>query len=95
MRLLNHVSLTPLIQIFAVEAIRKAGLKLKGNIEQSGVVDEETTGVRNAGMGYLVENGYIQANKIDAIVITEPLNTTNVCCGRMLSCLWVPIIVLR
>jgi len=69
-------------QIFAVEAIRRAGLKLKGNIEQSGVVDEETTGVHNAGMGYLVDNGYIQADKIDAIVITEPLNTTNVCCGH-------------
>lgn len=69
-------------QIFAVEAIRGAGLKLKGNIEQSGVVDEETTGVRNAGMGFLVDNGYIKADEIDAIVITEPLNTTNVCCGR-------------
>ncbi|KAF9814021.1 hypothetical protein IEO21_05324 [Rhodonia placenta] len=69
-------------QIFAVEAIRGAGLKLKGNIEQSGVVDEETTGVRNAGMGFLVDNGYIKADEIDAIVITEPLNTTNVCCGH-------------
>jgi len=69
-------------QIFAVEAIKRAGLKLKGSIEQSGVVDEETTGNRNAGMGYLVDNGYIRADKIDAVVITEPLNTTNVCCGR-------------
>lgn len=69
-------------QIFAVEAIKRAGLKLKGNIEQSGVVDEETTGIRNAGMGYLVDNGYIRADQIDAVVITEPLNTTNVCCGH-------------
>ncbi|KAI0958188.1 hypothetical protein AcV7_004074 [Taiwanofungus camphoratus] len=69
-------------QIFAVEAIKEAGLKLKGNIEQSGVVDEETTGNRNAGMGYLVDNGYVRADKIDAVVITEPLNTTNVCCGH-------------
>ncbi|KZT67140.1 acetylornithine deacetylase [Daedalea quercina L-15889] len=69
-------------QIFAVEALRKAGLKLRGNIEQSAVVDEETTGIHNAGMGFLVDNGYIRADKIDAIVITEPLNTTNVCCGH-------------
>ncbi|KAH9928761.1 acetylornithine deacetylase [Amylocystis lapponica] len=69
-------------QIFAVEAIRRAGLRLCGTIEQSGVVDEETTGVRNAGMGFLVENGHIRADKIDALVITEPLNTTNVCCGH-------------
>lgn len=72
-------------QIFAVEAIKEAGLKLKGSIEQSGVVDEETTGNRNAGMGYLVDNGYVRADKIDAVVITEPLNTTNVCCGRASS----------
>ncbi|GBE81625.1 hypothetical protein SCP_0313540 [Sparassis crispa] len=69
-------------QVFAVEAIRKAGLKLKGSVEQSGVVDEETTGNQNAGMGYLVDQGYIRADKIDAVVITEPLNTTNVCCGH-------------
>lgn len=92
-RQLSSASLTPLTQIFAVEAIRKAGLKLRGNLEHSGVVDEETTGVRNAGMGYLVENGYIQADKIDAIVITEPLNTTNVCCGRTLFYMW-PFVLL-
>ncbi|PCH43823.1 succinyl-diaminopimelate desuccinylase [Wolfiporia cocos MD-104 SS10] len=69
-------------QIFAVEAVKKAGLALKGDVEQSGVVDEETTGNHNAGMGFLIDNGYINASKIDAIVITEPLNTTNVCCGH-------------
>ncbi|KAF8754636.1 Peptidase dimerization domain [Rhizoctonia solani] len=45
-------------------------------------VDEETTGVRNAGMGYLVEQRYIARGKQDAVVITEPLNTTNVCLGH-------------
>ncbi|KZT04652.1 acetylornithine deacetylase [Laetiporus sulphureus 93-53] len=69
-------------EIFAVEAIKRAGLRLEGNIEQSGVVDEETTGIHNAGMGFLVDSGHIRADKIDAVVITEPLNTTNVCCGH-------------
>ncbi|CAE6350087.1 unnamed protein product [Rhizoctonia solani] len=69
-------------QIFAVEVLRKAGIPIRGTIEQSGVVDEETTGIRNAGMGYLVEQRYIARGKQDAVIITEPLNTTNVCLGH-------------
>ncbi|CAE6511283.1 unnamed protein product [Rhizoctonia solani] len=69
-------------QIFAIEALRKAGIPIRGTIEQSGVVDEETTGNRNAGMGYLVEKGYIARGKQDAVIITEPLNITNVCLGH-------------
>ncbi|KAF8600124.1 succinyl-diaminopimelate desuccinylase [Ceratobasidium sp. AG-I] len=69
-------------QIFAIEVLRKAGITLHGTVEQSGVVDEETTGIRNAGMGYLVEQGYIARGKQDAVIITEPLNTTNVCLGH-------------
>ncbi|CAE6477939.1 unnamed protein product [Rhizoctonia solani] len=69
-------------QIFAIEALRKAEIPIRGTIEQSGVVDEETTGIRNAGMGYLVEQGYIARGKQDAVIITEPLNTNNVCLGH-------------
>lgn len=69
-------------QIYAVEAIRRAGLHLQGTIEQSGVVDEESTGNRNAGMGLLVERGYIAAGRTDYVVITEPLNVDNVCLGH-------------
>ncbi|CAE6458124.1 unnamed protein product [Rhizoctonia solani] len=69
-------------QIFAIEALRKAAIPIRGTIEQSAVVDEETTGIRNAGMGYLVEQGYIARGKQDAVIITEPLNTTNVCLGH-------------
>ncbi|KAG9128146.1 hypothetical protein FRC07_004258 [Ceratobasidium sp. 392] len=36
-------------QIFAIEALRRAGIPIHGTVEQSGVVDEETTGNRNAG----------------------------------------------
>ncbi|QRV78673.1 Gly-Xaa carboxypeptidase [Ceratobasidium sp. AG-Ba] len=63
-------------QIFAVETLRRAGIPIHGTVEQSGVVDEETTGNRNAGMGYLVEQGYIARGKQDAVIITEPLNVS-------------------
>jgi succinyl-diaminopimelate desuccinylase len=69
-------------QIYAVEAIRRAGLQLQGTVEQSGVVDEESTGNRNAGMGYLVERGYISSERTNYVVITEPLNVDNICLGH-------------
>lgn len=69
-------------QIYAVEAIRRAGLQLHGTIEQSGVVDEESTGNRNAGMGLLVERGYISSEHTTYVVITEPLNVDNICLGH-------------
>lgn len=69
-------------QVYAVEAIRRAGLRLQGTVEQSGVVDEESTGNRNAGMGLLVERGYISAEHTNYVVITEPLNVDNICLGH-------------
>jgi succinyl-diaminopimelate desuccinylase len=69
-------------QAYAIEAIRRAGFHLQGTVEQSGVVDEESTGNRNAGMGYLVERGYIHPDKTNYVVITEPLNADNICLGH-------------
>ncbi|GCE16864.1 ArgE/DapE family deacylase [Dictyobacter kobayashii] len=69
-------------QVYAVEAIRRAGLQLQGTVEQSGVVDEESTGNRNAGMGLLVERGLISSERTDYVVITEPLNIDNICLGH-------------
>jgi succinyl-diaminopimelate desuccinylase len=80
-------------QIYAIEAIRRAGLQLQGTIEQSGVVDEESTGNRNAGMGLLVERGYIAQGKTDYVVITEPLNVDNICLGHR-GALWGEITTL-
>ncbi|HVU70187.1 MAG TPA: ArgE/DapE family deacylase [Ktedonobacteraceae bacterium] len=74
-------------QIYAVEAIRRAGLRLLGSVEQSGTADEESTGNRNAGVGTLVERGYIAAGKTDYVVITEPLNVENICLGHR-GALW-------
>jgi len=64
-------------QIIAVEALRRAGLK--PNVHQSAVPDEETVGVRNAGMGWLVEQGLLEG---DAVIITEPFGPDGVGIGH-------------
>ena len=64
-------------QVIAVEALRRVGFA--GTIVQSAVPDEETVGVRNAGMGWLVEQGLIEA---DALIITEPFGPDGVGIGH-------------
>jgi succinyl-diaminopimelate desuccinylase len=66
--------------IFAVEAIRRAGLKLNGSIEQSATVDEESGGF--AGVAYLASKGYVSRDAVDYVVITEPLDYDRVCLGH-------------
>jgi len=66
--------------IFAVEAIRRTGVKLGGGIEQSATVDEESGGF--AGMAYLASHGYVQRDRTDFVIITEPLNVDRVCLGH-------------
>ncbi len=66
--------------IFAVEAIRRAGVKLAGAVEQSATVDEESGGF--AGVAYLAQNGYVSQDAIDYVVITEPLNYDRICLGH-------------
>ncbi|KAM0749199.1 succinyl-diaminopimelate desuccinylase [Meredithblackwellia eburnea MCA 4105] len=68
--------------VYAVEALKRAGIVVKGTIEQSFCVDEESTGVRNAGAGWLVEQGHVTPETVDGVVITEPLNVENVCLGH-------------
>jgi succinyl-diaminopimelate desuccinylase len=66
--------------IFAVEAIRREGVRLSGTVEQSGTVDEESGGF--AGVAYLAERGYIHRDRTDYVIITEPLNVDRVCIGH-------------
>lgn len=66
--------------IFAVEAIRRAGVELYGSVEQSATVDEESGGL--AGVWYLSQNGYFNSDRIDYVVITEPLNYDRICLGH-------------
>jgi succinyl-diaminopimelate desuccinylase len=66
--------------IYAVEAIRRAGVGLAGRVEQSGTVDEESGGF--AGMAYLAQRGYVSRDRTDFVIITEPLNVDRVCLGH-------------
>lgn len=66
--------------IFAIEAIRRAGVKLAGSVEQSATVDEESGGF--AGVAYLAQRGHFRREAIDYVVITEPLNYDRICLGH-------------
>jgi succinyl-diaminopimelate desuccinylase len=66
--------------ILAVEALRRAGVRLAGSIEQSATIDEESGGF--AGMAALCERGRISRERTDFVVITEPLGVDNVCLGH-------------
>ncbi len=66
--------------IFAVEALRREGVALRGSVEQSGTVDEESGGF--AGMAHLAERGYVSRDRTDFVVITEPLNVDRICLGH-------------
>jgi succinyl-diaminopimelate desuccinylase len=66
--------------LFAVEAIRRAGFKLAGSIEQSATVDEESGGL--AGVAYLAEHGYVRPDLVDYVIITEPLDYDRICLGH-------------
>jgi succinyl-diaminopimelate desuccinylase len=69
-------------QVYAVEALRRAGLDLRGSIVQSAVADEETVGNVNAGMGYLVEKGVVAKENTAALIITEPFGPDGVGIGH-------------
>ena len=66
--------------IFAIEAIRRTGVRLHGVVEQSGTVDEESGGF--AGMAHLIERGYVGRERTDFVIITEPLNVDRICLGH-------------
>jgi succinyl-diaminopimelate desuccinylase len=66
--------------IYAVEAIRRAGVKLGGTIEQSGTIDEESGGF--AGVACLASRGLIHRDRTDFVMITEPSNVDRICIGH-------------
>ncbi len=66
--------------IYAVEAIRRAGLELAGTVEQSATPDEESGGF--AGVAWLCDAGRIAAGRQTHVVITEPLDPERVCVGH-------------
>jgi succinyl-diaminopimelate desuccinylase len=66
--------------IFAIEAIRRAGVRLDGAVEQSATVDEESGGF--AGVAYLARQGYVSRDSVDYVIITEPLDYDRICLGH-------------
>jgi succinyl-diaminopimelate desuccinylase len=66
--------------LFAVEALRRAGISLTGTVEQSATVDEESGGF--AGVALLCQRGLIAAGRTDYVVITEPLGHDRICLGH-------------
>jgi succinyl-diaminopimelate desuccinylase len=66
--------------VYAVEALRRAGYPVRGRLEQSATVDEESGGF--AGVAYLCRRGVIRAGRTDYVVITEPLDPDRVCIGH-------------
>lgn len=66
--------------VYAIEAIRRAGITLGGSVEQSATVDEESGGF--AGVAELCDQGFIAAGRTDHVIITEPLGVDRVCLGH-------------
>jgi succinyl-diaminopimelate desuccinylase len=66
--------------LYAVEALRRAGLEPDGVVEQSATVDEESGGF--AGVAYLCAAGFISAGHTDFVIITEPLGHDRICLGH-------------
>lgn len=66
--------------LYAAEAIRRAGVTLRGTIEVSGTVDEESGGF--AGVAFLAEKGRISKERTDYVIIPEPLNVDRICLGH-------------
>ena len=76
--------------LFAVEAIRRCGIRLAGAVEQSATVDEESGGF--AGVAYLAEHGYLKAGRQNHVIITEPHGPDRICLGHR-GVYWFDVII--
>jgi succinyl-diaminopimelate desuccinylase len=66
--------------LYAIEGIRRAGVLLPGAVEQSATVDEESGGF--AGVAYMAEHGYLNPERQQHVIITEPHGADRVCSGH-------------
>jgi len=64
----------------AVEAVQRSGVRLRGSVELSGTVDEESGGF--AGVAHLCETGRISADRTDFVIIPEPFGPDRICIGH-------------
>jgi succinyl-diaminopimelate desuccinylase len=76
--------------LYAIEAIRRAGIPLPGAVEQSATVDEESGGF--AGVAYLAEHGYLNPERQQHVIITEPHGPDRICLGHR-GVWWFDVVV--
>ena len=66
--------------IIAVESFISLFPNYPGKIEFSFTADEETGGY--GGVAYLASKGYFSPNKVNSVIIPEPLNKDRICLGH-------------
>ncbi len=66
--------------VFALEALRRAGVSLAGTVEISGTADEESGG--HAGVAWLAEQGHLTSARTDYVIIPEPFGPGRICVGH-------------
>lgn len=66
--------------LIAIEAILQEGALTRGAVEFSGTVDEESGGF--GGVGHLARAGWFARDRVDHVIIPEPLNPDRVCLGH-------------
>ena len=66
--------------IIAVEAFLEESPDYLGAIEISGTADEESGGY--GGVAYLAEKGYFSPERVQHVIIPEPLNKDRICLGH-------------
>ncbi|MBT8413629.1 MAG: acetylornithine deacetylase/succinyl-diaminopimelate desuccinylase family protein, partial [Boseongicola sp.] len=66
--------------IIAVEAFIEACPDYAGSIEVSGTADEETGGY--GGVAYLAEKGFFAPERVQHVIIPEPLQKDRICLGH-------------
>lgn len=66
--------------VYAAECVRRAGVDLGGSVEVSGTIDEESGGF--AGAAFLCESGRLSRDRVDQVIIPEPLGVDRICVGH-------------
>ncbi len=66
--------------LFAAAAVRESGAALRGSLEFSATVDEETGGF--AGMAHLANEGLISPDRTSYVIIPEPFGPGRICLGH-------------
>lgn len=66
--------------IIAIEALIECWPDFPGAIEISGTADEETGGY--GGVAWLTDQGILSRDRVDHVIIPEPLNKDRVCLGH-------------